>query len=471
MIRFRTAKSRGPASAEEQKRILSSQRLKAILALFTTSLVIALSGINYISTTSALDRLGATVGNDLRQKALRHPSDFLQNAEVAVVTADPAAIRDEMKRYANDPDIAYVVVADGAGAVLASHGTPPAHRERLFGGQPNRLIEMPGAFASWTAAQVGSRILYKAAFVISTARLDANQSVRGRIVALTGIACIVALGLSFAFVRFYLLPLVELTEDAFERLESTTAAAIEASRLKSEFVANMSHELRTPLNSVINFAGLLGEDLEEEGLTHFLPDISKIITAGNHLLKIVGEILDFSKIEAGRAELQPESFSIREVTREVVQVAEPLAAKNSNRLHVTDESGESFVCNDVQKFRQSLLNLVSNACKFTHDGEIAIELRQQEWRNRAAYRIDVRDTGIGIEAAQLRRLFQPFTQADGSAARKYGGTGLGLVISQRFCRMMGGDLKVESEPGKGSTFSILLPAETPTCADKKRETS
>lgn len=248
---------------------------------------------------------------------------------------------------------------------------------------------------------------------------------------------------------------------AERELRAAKDAAEAANKAKSAFLANMTHELRTPLNSVINFAELLGEELEDRDVPELLPDIRKITAAGRHLLGIVSEVLDFSKIEAGRMELQPERFSIREVLSEVAQTAEPLAAKNRNRLRIEAGDADGRVENDMQKFRQSLLNLVSNACKFTREGEVTIRMEAEPGAAAAVYRVEVCDTGIGIEPQQLERLFQPFTQVDASAGRKFGGTGLGLAITRRFCQMMGGELEVQSEAGRGSTFTMRIPAAPP----------
>jgi PAS domain S-box-containing protein len=235
-------------------------------------------------------------------------------------------------------------------------------------------------------------------------------------------------------------------------------AAEAADKAKSAFLANMTHEIRTPLNSVIGFAGLVQEELEDRGLHELLPDVEKVTNAARHLLGIVNEVLDLSKIEAGRMEVYKEVFSLREAARQVVQTAEPLAAKNGNRLLLEEWKGPALVENDEQKFRQSLLNLLSNACKFTRDGIVTVSVAHRTDGGHNLYEVNVRDTGIGISSQDIGRLFQPFVQVDSSAGRRFGGSGLGLAISRRFCQMMGGDLRVESEPGQGSTFTMIIPA-------------
>ena len=182
-----------------------------------------------------------------------------------------------------------------------------------------------------------------------------------------------------------------------------------------------------------------------------------MLGAGRHLLALINDILDLSKIEAGRMELHLETFSVLPMIEDVVKTIEPMATKNGNRLLIDCPADLGTIHADQIRFRQSLLNLASNANKFTERGTITIDSRQRQEDGRDWVIISVADTGIGMNAEQLGKLFQEFSQADASTARKYGGTGLGLAISKRFCQMMGGDLTVESEPGRGSTFTIRLP--------------
>ena len=242
------------------------------------------------------------------------------------------------------------------------------------------------------------------------------------------------------------------------RHEVTHRELIEANQAKSAFLASVTHELRTPLTSIIWSSEMLEEEFEDEGLHLYIPDLHKIARAGKNLLAIVTDILDLSKLEAGRMELRCAPFDLSAVIREVVQTAEPLAAKNGNHLDV-DYSGSTGVIleNDEQKFRQSLLNLLSNACKFTSGGQVLVSVGNAQDAGTNLVGVSVSDTGIGIPADRMSRLFQPFSQLDSSESRKFAGTGLGLVVSQRFCNLMGGRIAVESQPDKGSTFTILIP--------------
>ncbi len=243
-------------------------------------------------------------------------------------------------------------------------------------------------------------------------------------------------------------------------LRSAKVAAEVANRAKSTFLANMSHELRTPLNAIIGYTEMLREDAEDRELDDLLPDLNRVHSAGKHLLGLINDVLDLSKIEAGRMELYLESFDLGAMIKDVVFTVEPLAEKEGDqiRLDLIDDLGVMHA--DLTKVRQCLLNLLSNAIKFTERGLIQVRARREAGDggvDRVA--IEVSDDGIGMTPEEQARLFRPFVQADASTTRKYGGTGLGLTITRRFCQMMGGDIAVRSEAGVGSTFTIRLPAD------------
>ncbi|MCB9694931.1 MAG: response regulator [Alphaproteobacteria bacterium] len=240
-------------------------------------------------------------------------------------------------------------------------------------------------------------------------------------------------------------------------LESLRNQALDASRAKSTFLANMSHELRTPLNAILGYSEMLSEELEDPGS---LEDVRKIRAAGRHLMSLINTILDLSKIEAGRMELFMETLSVELLVREVETLARPLAEENANAFAVTLEGDPGRLVADQVKLRQVLLNLLGNAFKFTESGTISLRVRRVASGDADWLEFDVVDDGIGISPEQLGRVFDEFDQGDSSTSRKYGGSGLGLSISRRFCRMMGGDVHVESVEGEGSTFTVRLPANT-----------
>ncbi|MGD1899793.1 MAG: response regulator [Phormidesmis sp.] len=252
--------------------------------------------------------------------------------------------------------------------------------------------------------------------------------------------------------------------------------AEQANQSKSQFLANVSHELRTPLNAIIGYSEMLKEDLQSKADALMLSDVGKIHAAGKHLLALINDILDLSKIEAGKMDLYLESFDVQTLVREVVETAQPLMSKQQNTLVVNCPADIGEMYADVTKLRQSMLNLLSNAAKFTDRGTITLDVTSQstlpDWKTASGDTPDgtigldepgvtfaVRDTGIGMTPAQQAKLFQAFVQADGSTTRNYGGTGLGLVITRRFCRMMGGDVHCESRIGEGTTFTLWIPSQ------------
>src|SRR3984893_8626321 len=242
-----------------------------------------------------------------------------------------------------------------------------------------------------------------------------------------------------------------------EELLTAKHTAEEASRAKSTFLANMSHELRTPLNAIIGYSEMLDEEARESGRSENVEDLRKIQSAGKHLLSLINDVLDLSKIEAGKMGLHLEDFEILPLIDEIATTLQPAAAKNSNEIKLRVSENVGFMRADITKVRQILFNLLSNACKFTDHGTITVDVDQNDRDGNIQFRVS--DTGIGISEKQQQNLFFEFSQADASIARKYGGTGLGLAITHRFVQLMKGQISVESEPGKGSIFTVQLPTQ------------
>ncbi|GCL36476.1 integral membrane sensor signal transduction histidine kinase HepK [Sphaerospermopsis reniformis] len=266
--------------------------------------------------------------------------------------------------------------------------------------------------------------------------------------------------------------LIERVSERTKQLEQAKELAEAASTAKSQFLANVSHELRTPLNAVIGLSQLLQDDAADFAVSpDFITDLETINSAGRHLLKLINDILDVSKIEAGKMTLYPETFDITNLINNVVLTVKPAMEKNGNTLQVDCDDNLGTMYTDKTRMQQILLNLLSNAAKFTTNGKVTLTVKHEKIKLRqdaplSVISFTVTDTGIGMSPSQQQQLFQPFTQGDNSTTRKYGGTGLGLAISRHFCQMMGGEIIVKSQLGAGSTFKVNLPLTVQVTGDR-----
>lgn len=258
-------------------------------------------------------------------------------------------------------------------------------------------------------------------------------------------------------------------EHTNEELEKARMAAELANSSKSQFLANMSHELRTPLNAVIGYSEILQEEAEANKLTTMTEDLVKINNAGKHLLNLINDVLDLSKIEAGKMELHLESFNITDMIQGVEGIVKPLIEKKKNRLTIDCPPEIGLMTSDLTKMRQNLFNLLSNASKFTENGEITLRVSKETKKEKEWLSFAVIDTGIGMTPEQVSRMFKAFTQADESTTRKYGGTGLGLTITRKFCQLLGGDATVSSVSGQGSTFTLIVPVDSTFIQEQKNQ--
>jgi PAS domain S-box-containing protein len=369
--------------------------------------------------------------------------------------ADTALAMSKAVTFEVSEDGQHFTASDGYVEML---GLPPAEGN-VYSVQETHVSNVAAASQDWA-----ERFLQEAARAAEddSERFDFTHPYRkpadGRIIWLRSITT--AVRNEDGQVREYLGVAQDVTEavEINQQLEDARDAAEAANRAKSTFLANMSHELRTPMNAIIGYSEMLAEDAEDEGHDEMIPDLEKINAAGKHLLALINDILDLSKIEAGRMDLYLETFDLRQMLDEAVATVMPLIVKNENRLETEFADDLGAVRVDLTKFRQAVFNLLSNAAKFTERGTITLAAQQLERDDQEWLVLSVADTGIGIAEDKLEAVFEEFSQADDSTTRDYGGTGLGLPISRRFCRMMGGDITVSSEFDKGTTFTIELPS-------------
>lgn len=455
------SESRGPIAdvlgdERQTRKVLSSVRLKVAFMLFVSTLLLGLCGLIFSLVSQIFAALTPAVQADLEWKAERGVAELAQSAQYGMVLADEREIRNSFKGYDQDPDFLGIVVTDNAGKVLATHGTLPGDPKTVFGQPARRVAQQPSYLASWAEATIEGSSIGRVAVFVSTARIEAGTRLKREILWTAGIGCGLGLLASLLFVSFYVGPLIRVTEKAFAKLEQTTLAAIEAARLKSEFLANMSHEIRTPMNGVLGMLELLrGTSLDKKQKRY----TDTLSTSANGLMTVLNDILDFSKIEAGKIELRPGPCQPRFLLEEVAELFAARAELKQIELlcHVHPEVPTQIEA-DCDRLRQVLTNLVGNAIKFTDVGEVVMRATVSQRRGEACVLdLTVLDTGIGIDSEHQALLFEAFSQVDGSSTRRFGGTGLGLAISKKLVGLMGGELGVKSEPGKGSQFSIRIP--------------
>jgi len=263
----------------------------------------------------------------------------------------------------------------------------------------------------------------------------------------------------FGHLSTFLQHMLDNLADQHNKLRETAKAACEANTAKSAFLANMSHELRTPLNAIIGYSEIMLDEAGDRGDKIYIDDLHKTIKAGKHLLSLINDVLDLSKIEAGKMEVHAGRINVKALLEEIASTIDPLVKQRNNTFNIESDSSITFMHSDVTKVRQILINLLGNACKFAQNGQITLKVQLQSGKTDNNMIFHVIDTGIGIKEESLSTLFNAFTQEDNSTTRSYSGTGLGLSICQHLCLLLGGHIKVQSSPGKGSCFTVTLPAD------------
>ncbi len=444
-------------SERQTKKVLSSLRLKVAFMIFVSALLIGLCGMIFSLVSQIFGALTPAIRADLEWKATRGAAELAQSAQYGMVLSDEKEIRRAFAGYSLDPDILAIVAVDNTGKVIASYGRVPGDLRPVFRSNARVADQRPGFFSAWSDSVIEGSPVGRIAVFVSTARVEAGARLQREILWTAGIGCGLGLLVSFLFVGFYVGPLIRVTETAFARLEKTTRAALEAVRLKSEFLANMSHEIRTPMNGVLGMLELLkGTPLDAKQKRY----TETLSTSANGLMTVLNDILDFSKIEAGKVELRPSPCQPRSLLEEVAELfAARAESKHVELLCHVHSDVPARVQVDVDRLRQVITNLVGNAIKFTDVGEVVVRANVTRLEgDRCLLELTVIDTGIGIDESQQALLFEAFSQVDGSSTRRFGGTGLGLAISKKLVTLMGGELGVSSEPGKGSRFFVRIPA-------------
>jgi signal transduction histidine kinase/CheY-like chemotaxis protein/HPt (histidine-containing phosphotransfer) domain-containing protein len=440
-----------PLSNEQRARVLSAVRLKLTLTLFVVTVLLALTAMMFFGVSRIFDWLTPSIRHDLQWKAERGVVELVQSAQLGMVVGDTAAVRKAANDYMHDADVVSLIVLDGESKPLFRHGKSSDQLERLQTLGRSKVHDLGTEYGAWATSEIEGVEVGRVALFISKARLEAGIQLRREMLITAAIGCLLALALSLVFVTMYIGPILRVTGEAFVRLEQTTEAALQATRLKSQFLANMSHEIRTPMNGIIGVLDLIARTALSPKQQRYAQTIE---TSARSLLTIIDDILDFSKLEAGKYTLHPDDFELRPVTQDVAELLAPKAhAKGIELVQRVDRAVPYSVHGDVDRVKQVLTNLVGNAIKFTEHGHIQLRVSVDEkLPDGVTLRFSVQDTGVGIAKEDQAKLFGVFSQVDGSLTRRHGGTGLGLAICKRLAEAMDGDVGVESVVGKGSTF-------------------
>ena len=435
-------------SAEEQRRVMSSLRLSVLLMSMVVIIVALLGTMVFLLVDRIFDTLTPSIRHDLEWKARHGVIELCSTADLGVIANDRESVATAAAQLVTDADVVAIHVTNAQGNVYDYARVPfDWDKVRPVG---DEVVQHAGLLIASHAVEIEGIEVGRGWLAISTDRLQAGISLRNDILIAGAVGAALALLLALAFLHLYISPLLRMTAGAFRKLERTTLAALESARIKSEFLANMSHEIRTPMNGIMGVTKLAMALPMNDKLRRYMEVID---TSARGLLTIINDILDFSKIEAGKYEIHPRAFELRAVVAESVQLFSERAREKGLALaqHVASDVPHELI-GDADRIRQVLVNLIGNAIKFTDAGEVFVHATCSAKNDQRCVRISVRDTGCGISAAAQGRLFQAFTQVDGSSVRQHGGTGLGLAIAKRLAELMGGEIGLRSAVGQGSEF-------------------
>jgi signal transduction histidine kinase/DNA-binding response OmpR family regulator/HPt (histidine-containing phosphotransfer) domain-containing protein len=440
-----------------RRAVLSGARIKIAFSVLALALVAALSATMIVSVDRIFDSLTPVARKDLHWKAGRGVAELGRTSDLGILIRDRALLQQAAKDYENDEEVLLLSMQDTAGEVLYRHAKAELSDALMFRGAQRELHASSDYLSSWTYVDVEGQRVGRLGLIVSTARLRAGEDLRRQVLRVSFGAAGLAMLLSFVFVSFYVSPLIAITKGAFLNLEKKTVEALEATRVKSEFLANMSHELRTPLSGIIGMLGLLVRG-DLSGRQRRQAEISE--ASARSLLGLINDILDFSRMEAGHHVLHVVDCELHVLVQNRVELLAVKAhAKQLEIAYRLAADVPECVRVDADRLTQVLTNLVGNAVKFTQQGEIMLSvsrLPDPSDAQGATLRFEVRDTGPGIAPEQHARLFKSFSQVDASSTREHEGTGLGLAISKHLVELMGGEIGVQSELGRGATFWFTI---------------
>jgi signal transduction histidine kinase/CheY-like chemotaxis protein/HPt (histidine-containing phosphotransfer) domain-containing protein len=436
------------------RKAMSGLRIQIAFTAFVALIIATLTALVFGFVSHIFATLTPSIRSDLERKALRGSAEIAHAADLGIAVRDREQILRSLRGYEQEADVLAIVATDADEQVIFQHGKTPGALRQLLSGVPDALRVGSDYVSAWTPSTIEGTVVGKVMVAVSTARLRAGSELEHRILKGAVIGGVFALGATLLFISFYVRPLLGVTERAFARLRQTTLAALEASRVKSEFLANMSHEIRTPMNGVLGMVELLAGTALDPKQRRYVDTIER---SAHGLMTVLNDILDFSKIEAGKMKIALQPTVVRQVLDEVTTLFSGSARSKQIEVRAeVEESVPEVLELDPDRLRQIVSNLVGNGVKFTERGHVVVRAKLETGRKRVCF--EVQDTGVGIPAEVLPKLFEAFVQADGSLTRRHGGTGLGLTICRQLVALMGGEIGVRSEPGVGSTFWFSLPA-------------